>query len=118
MGWADKELQKHRMRKQIDQVLNSPEYREERRKWEEQAVLQALLKFVFIGLIWLEMNFRCKRNGLIKFLEFVKGTMADIDGDEEFFKDSNDYYIENYNLDVMEYLGMALVKKGEKHETH
>jgi ABC-type phosphate/phosphonate transport system permease subunit len=118
MGWADRELKKHRMRKQIDQVLNEPEYREERRKWEEQAVLQALLKFVFIGLVWLEMNFRCKRNGLIKFLEFVKGTMADIEGDDEFFNAANKYYVEKYNLDVMEYLGMALVKKGENHETH
>jgi hypothetical protein len=68
---------------------------------------------VFIGLIWLEMNFRCKRNGLVKFLEFVKGTMADIEGDEDFFRDSNKYYVEKYNLDVMEYLGLALVKEVE-----
>lgn len=118
MGWADKQLKKHKMRKQIDQVLNEPIYREERRKWEEQAVLQALLKFVFIGLIWLEMNFRCKRNGLIKFLEFVKGQLAEIDGDDEFFNDSNKYYKENYNLDVFNYLGLELVKKGECNETH
>lgn len=115
MGWADQQLKKHRMHKQIDEALNSPKYKEERRKWEEQAVLQALLKFVFIGLIWLEMNFRCKRNGLVKFLEFVKGTMADINDDQDFFLDSNKYYIEKYNLDVMDYLGMALVKKSETH---
>lgn len=113
MGWADKELKKHRMRKEIDQILNEPKYKEERRKWEEQAVLQALLKFVFLGLIWLEMNFHCKRNGLVKFLEFVKGQLAEIEGDDEFFIASNKYYIENYGLDVVKYLGLELQKKND-----
>ena len=115
MGWADKALEKHKMHKLLEQVLNSPEYREERRKWEEQAVLQALLRFTFICLEYLESKFRCKKNGFIKFLDFVKWTMKDLEEDEEYFDHCNGYYKENYDLDVMEYLGLGLVKKNEKH---
>ena len=116
MGWADKELAKHRMRKQVDQVLHAPEYRKERQKWEEQAILNALMDFTFIGMAYLEDNFRCKKNGLQNFLDYIIVTMKrmGVHNDLSFFNDSNKYYIEHYNIDVLDQLGLALVKKGEK----
>lgn len=118
MGWADKQLKKYRMHKQIDEALNSPKYKAERRKWEEQAVLQALLKFIFLGLLYLEENFHCKKNGFLKFIDFVKVTMKRIGDhdDEEFFVASNKWFIEKYDLDVMEHMGLEIVKKGATDE--
>lgn len=114
MGWREKQLEKHRMHKLLEQVIKSPEYREERRKWEEQAVLQALLRFTFIGLVYMETNFHCKKNGFIKFLDFLKGTIDDIGNeDEDYFIASNKYYKENFNLDVAEYLGLGIEKNLE-----
>lgn len=113
MNWAKKELEKHKIHKMVQQAMNSPEYKEARRQDMIQATLRAFIRFSFITLIYLEMNFRCKRKGFVKFLEFAKKLVDDIGNDEEFIDDSNKYFKENYNLDVMEYLGLKLERHNE-----
>lgn len=108
MNWAKKELEKHKIQKMIKQAMNTTEYKEARNQDMVQATLRAFVRFSFITLIYLEMNFRCKSQGFVKFLEFAKKTVDEIGNDEDFIDDSNKYFKEKYNLDVMEYLGLKL----------
>ena len=84
MGWADKAHKKIQAEKMAKELMNSQVYREARRKDKEEATLHALGMFTFIGMLWLEMNFGCKRKGLLRFLEFVMGTVADFKKDPEY----------------------------------
>lgn len=118
MGWADRAHKKIKTQKLAESIINSPKYQEARKKDMEQSTLKALVCFAFIGLLYLELNFRCKKNGLVKFLEFVKANVADIGNDEEFLKCSNEYFKKNYDLDAMKYLGMEFTEEGEDNEKY
>lgn len=108
MSWATKQHEKNKLHKMIQQAMNSPEYKAARNHDMQQATLRAITRFTFIGLLYLEMNFHCKRKAFIKFIDFVKTTIEEIGDDIEFIDDSNKYYKEKYELDVMNYLGAQL----------
>lgn len=106
MGWVDKAHKKNQIHKLIEQAMNSPEYQMARKKDMEQSALRGLARFCLIGCLYMELNFRCGKKGLLKFLDFVKSNVEEIGEDEDYIKASNEYYKENYDLDVLEYLGM------------
>ena len=108
MSWVDKAHKRNKIDKMIKEAMNRQEYQEARRYDMQQATLRALCRFSFVGCIYLEMVFRCKRKGLTKWLDFVKKNVEEIGNDTEFISASNKYYKENFDLDVMNYLGMKL----------
>ena len=73
-----------------------------------------MASFTFIGLVYLEMNFRCKKNGFVKFIDFVRETVIDFKDDDKWLEDSNTYYKETYGLDVLDCLGLGMIKVGEE----
>lgn len=113
-NWVKKALEKDKIHKMIQQAMNSPEYKEARNQDLRQATLRALIRFSFISLLYMEMNFRCGRKAFIKFLDFVLTTVEEIGNDEEFIESSNEYYKEKHNLDVMDYLGVELIKNDDE----
>ena len=116
MGWADKAHKKIKAEKMAMEIMNSPRYREARKQDMQQATMRALVTFVFIGLVYLEMTFRCKRKGLMKFLDFVRGVVIDFKDDDKWLEASNEYYKETYDIDVMDYFGMALERNDDRGE--
>jgi hypothetical protein len=108
MSWLDKQHRKIKIDKMIQEAMRRPEYQEARRHDMEQATLRAFCRFCFVSLLYLEMTFRCKRKAFMKFLTFAKKTLEEIGTDTEFIKASNDYYMKEYNLDVMNFLGLKL----------
>ena len=64
----------------------------------------------------MELNFRCGRKGLEKFLDFVKANVEEIGNDVEYIKASNEYYKNDFDLDVLKYMGMEF--EGEENEEH
>lgn len=108
MGWREKELQKHKMRKMIEQIMNMPEYKEAKRKDEEQSVLRAMVNIAFITCVYLEMKYRCKKNGLENYLNFLKDIMEEVGIDEDWFVDADAHFRKEYNLNAYELLGVAI----------
>ena len=102
MGWAEQQHKKRQQQKQREKELEA----------ERQSIIRALLRFTFIGMSYLESNFRCKKRGLLKFVDYVKWVMQRIGEhhDTEFFVASNKYFVEKYDIDVMEYLGLEFEK--------
>lgn len=113
MSWADKARKRIQAEKMAKQLMNSQIYREARKQDKQEATMNALASFTFIGLVYLEMNFRCKRKGFEKFIDFVRETVIDFKDDDKWLEDSNTYYKETYGLDVMDRLGLELKKEGE-----
>lgn len=113
-NWVDKELQKHKIRKMVEEAMNTPEFKEMQRQNEEKAVLNALGRFTFMMCEYLETRHGYKANGLKKFLKFVLGCL-DYTGDNElYFKDCHDYFLEEYGVDVLGELGLGIAKEGEE----
>jgi hypothetical protein len=116
MSWANKAHKKIQAEKMAKELMNTPQYREARRRDRESATIHALGMFMFMGMIWLEMNFNCKRKGLLRFLDFVKATVIDFKNDPNWLEASDAYFKETYNIDALGYLGMEVVKENEDGE--
>lgn len=108
MSWVDKAHRRNKVARDVDRVLKDKRFIEANNRREEQAVLQAMCWLAFIGCEYLEMKHRYKKNGLIKFLEFVRGRMEEIGEDEQYFKDVVEYYKDSYDLDVATTLGVKI----------
>ena len=103
-------LKRHEMHRMIDEIMQTPKYQEARRIDNEQATLRALCRFCFMACEYLELKHGYKTNGLQSFLKFAKLRVIEIGKDEDAFESDNKYYIENYNLDVMGFLGLEIAK--------
>lgn len=111
MSYWDKVRKKEARRKVTQEVLNAPEFKEYMRQHEEQAVLNALGRFVFMMCGFLETRHGYKAAGLKKFLDFVVVSLKETEDNIEFFKDYDVYYKEEYGLDVLAELGLGLEEK-------
>ena len=103
---------RQQLRKQIEEVMNSPQYMKAREIDRQQAALQALCRFCFLTCEYLELKHGYKTNGLENFLKFAKMRIVEIGNEEEedAFESDNKYYIDNYNLDVLGALGLDMIK--------
>lgn len=108
MSWVDKAHRRNKVAKDVDKILKDKRFIEANNHREEQAVLQAMCWLAFIGCEYLEMQHRYKKNGLTRFLKFVKGRMEEIGNDEKYFKDIVEYYKKNHDLDVATTLGVKI----------
>lgn len=113
MSYWDKVRKKEARRKITNEVLNAPEFKEYMVKHEEQAVLNALGRFTFMMCGFLETRHGYKSKGLKKFLNFVMVNLKCTEDNVDFFKDYDAYYKDEYGLDVLAELGLALEEKNE-----
>lgn len=101
MSWAEKELRKARIRKQVDAVLNSPEYKRQQREHD----LKVFLVYCIVSVDYLVRNEGYKAKRVQRFLDFVKEQMHYISDDEEYdFNLLNEALEEDCGVNVMEYM--------------
>lgn len=50
MSWADKQLKKHKLRKQIKEIMDSPEFQKERQKELDKHTAEAMNCFLLISV--------------------------------------------------------------------
>lgn len=110
MSWADKQLKKHKLRKQIKEIMDSPEFQKERQKELDQHTAEAMNCFLLISVDYLYRNYHCKRKGVLKYLEFVLRQMHFAQKDEEYFRLMNEELEKEVGVNVLGTL------KGEKNE--
>lgn len=116
MGWAEKALQRHKLQKQIEEIMNSPEYKEIQRQQDEQKVLQALVRFCCIACDYLELKHNYKGNGIKNFLAFAVKRVCYTGEDEKYFTDYFKYAKEEYNVDIPGEFGLDIEEEGEGNE--
>lgn len=113
MSWVDKAHQKNKLQKQIDEILNGPEYKKEREEFRVECVANALARFTFFACGFLETRYGYKKEGLKKFLEFIKLNLSCTEDDENFFITYSQYYKDEYDLDVLGELGLKIGDKND-----
>lgn len=74
-----------------------------------------MTKFLYIGIEWMELNYGCKRQGLMRFLQFFIGRMREIgrDDDIEYFSEAENRLKELYGISVMDMMGIRVTEEGE-----
>lgn len=108
MGYLDKMRQREAKRKLAEEVMNTPEFKEAMRQQEERAVLNALARFTYMMCGFLETRHGYKKDGLKKFLAFVMVNLQCTDDNAMFFKEYDEYFKDEYGLDVLAELGLGL----------
>lgn len=108
MSWVDKAHRRNKVARDVEKVLKDKRFIEASNRREEQAVLQSMCWMAFIGCEYLKMQHRYKKNGMEKFLKFLKGRMEEIGEDEQYFKDVIEYYKSTYDLDVATIMGVKI----------
>lgn len=108
MGWQDKALQKHKMEKLVEEVMNSPEYKKLERERNDEILNQSIAQLAFIVCEFLENNHGYKKAGLSKFLKYLNDCMGCSAKQDDFFIAHDKYYKEMMQLDVLAEFGLKL----------
>ena len=109
MGWREKELRKYQAKKLALEAMNTREYKEARKNEEREIALRTYAHFCLIACDYLQMNFNCKRNGIMKFLKYAAGVLKYIAyEDDGYFNDMNIVMVDECDVDVLKILEMRI----------
>lgn len=102
MSWAEKELKKYKLRKQIDWAMESPEYKKRQQKHD----MNVFFVYCLISADYLSREEKYKEEQMKKFLDHVKEQMKYVADDDEYnFKLLNEAIEDETGVNVMEYMG-------------
>jgi hypothetical protein len=113
MSWADKALRKHKLQKEIDRAMADPRYKEMKRKEDEELVWRAFGTFCRLGCEFLEFRHRYGHDGLLYFIDWMRGRTMEIADTPDYYDYTDQYYLEKYNLDLGQEIGVKFVRRKE-----
>lgn len=101
MSWVDKQHQKQKIHSLVEQAMKDPRFQEAKRKKIEQATKEAFDSFLLISADYLHRYHRCKKNGLLKYIQFVVEQIETIKTDPEYFKLLNEALADETGLNIL-----------------
>ena len=110
MGWTDKELKKHKIRKLVEQAMRDPKYEEERKEMFYDYYLMSFNAFLLISVDFMHRKLGFGQKRIMKFLEFALNQMQFVQEDEDYFKLLNQELEKEVGINVL-----GELMKGEKH---
>ena len=110
MGYLDKIHKKAAHEKQMQEIFNDYRFKQYLQAVKIEAQEDAFDAFVLITARYLCDNFRCKEQGVLKFLDFADEQMKCVEKDANYFLKLNDGLKEDIGMD---WLNARLKKKGE-----
>lgn len=111
MGWADKELKKHKIRKLVEQAMKDPKYDAERKEMFYDYYLMSFNAFLLISVDFMHRKLGFGQKRIMKFLEFALAQMQFVQEDEDYFRLMNEELEKEVGINVM-----GELTKGEKHD--
>ena len=111
MSKLDKLRKRYEAEKMAKKVMDNPAFKEAMRQQEERATLNALARFTFMMCGFLETRHGYKKKGLEKFLKSVLAGLKETEDNSDFFIEYENYYNDEYGLDVLAALGLGLEEK-------
>ena len=111
MGWADKELKKHKIRKLVEQAMRDPKYDAERKEMFYDYYLMSFNAFLLISVDFMHRKLGFGQKRIMKFLEFALAQMQFVQEDEDYFKLLNQELEKEVGINVL-----GELMKGEKHD--
>lgn len=111
MSWVDKAHKKNQTHKLVEQAMKDPRYVAEQKKYLDDATLKAFDSFLLISVDFLYRRHHYRKNGILRYIDFVVEQMHYIESDEEYFKLLNDALAEETGVDILN--NLTRVKKHE-----
>lgn len=101
MSWVDKAHKKNQIDKIVEQAMKSPKFKEEMIKAQDKGYRKALDSFLLISVDYLHRNFRCKKDGIIKYVNFFVEQMNYAKEYEDYFENMNEALLEDTGVNVL-----------------
>ena len=111
MGWTDKELKKHKIRKLVEQAMKDPKYEEERKEMFCDYYVMSFNTFLLISVDFMHRKLGFGQKRIMKFLEFALAQMQFVQEDEDYFRLMNEEPEKEVGVNVL-----GEMTKGEKHD--
>lgn len=87
MNRIERDKQRSRMKKQIDDIIrNNPEYARRHEEEQEENVAQAFRTFILISVDYLERFCGFGNKRINRYLDFVNQSLRYVEEDPEYFK--------------------------------
>ena len=109
MGWADKELKKHKIRKLVEQAMKDPKYDAERKEMFYDYYVMSFNAFLLISVDFMYRKLGFGQKRIMKFLEFARDQMQFVQEDEDYFRLLNEELETEIGVNVL-----GEMSKGEK----
>lgn len=84
----------------IKRAMDSPEFRMAQKIDERISMMKALGILAYTTCDYLELQFGCKRNGMMNYLKFLGMRIKELYNDQEYFELAKERYESLYKLDV------------------
>ena len=92
--------------RQVNEIINSPAFKAEMRKYEVQARMKAYAEFLHISCDFLELRHNYGKRGFSKFLKFAKDRLLySVDDNPKYYSDMADWFRDTFNTDIFEVFG-------------
>lgn len=104
MSWADKIHKQRQVDSLLREMMQRPEWKEEKKKIEEEAVVKSMRAFLLIGCDYMYRNFGCKKAGLRKWLEFACKQFMYVSNDSTFLNELNKCLEDEAGVNVLDEL--------------
>lgn len=113
MSWYDKQIKKQQAEKMAKELMNTKEYKDAQK--QDRLHSFALLCLTACDYLELKEGYRKKR--ILNFLQFMSGRMKYIaDDNPDYCLEMNDYFKDEYGIDVLGTLGVKLEREGTNGE--
>ena len=87
MNRVERDKQRSRMKKQIDDIIrNNPEYARRHKEEQEENVMQAFRIFILISVDYLERFCGFGKKRINRYLDFVNQSLRYVEEDPNYFK--------------------------------
>lgn len=87
MNRIERDKQRSRMKKQIDDIIrNNPEYARRHKEEQEENVMQAFRIFILISVDYLERFCGFGKKRISRYLDFVNKSLRYVEEDLDYFK--------------------------------
>lgn len=86
MAWIDQQRRKQQLHRQVRQALNSPEFKEARKKERAEDIDNACRWFLTISVDYLYRQENYGRKRMQRFIDFVNQSFKYIENDPDYFR--------------------------------
>jgi len=101
LSWTDKAHKKAEIDKQVQKVIRDPRFKQIINRERDIAYNQALDSFLLISVDYLFRTFRCKKKGILNFVDFFCQQLDYAQQDVEYFKLLNEELEHDTGVNVL-----------------
>lgn len=101
MGWADKELRKHKRHNLVEQFLKDPLFKEVQKKKADEDIRIAFDSFLLISVDYLYRECDYNKDQILAYMEFIIRQLKFVETDADYFLLLNEALLDDIGIDIL-----------------